>query len=155
MILAKKNNLISIRRLEEKDINELYELLQGLSEKAKKFFHPHSFDLNTLKNICKSKQDHYFVMTLENKIIGYSFLRLFGYENPSFGCCIRNGFENKGYGTMLTQWTTEKAKELGYKKVILKTYKENISAQKVYKKVGYKIIGETEDGKEYKMEKKL
>jgi len=91
-------------------------------------------------------------MKLEKKIIGYSFLRFFGYETPSFGCCIRNGYEKKGYGMILTKWTIEKAKKLGFNKVILKTYKENIPAQKIYKKIGFKIIGETEDKKQYKME---
>ncbi len=36
--------------------------------------------------------------------------------------------------------------------ISLKTYKENISAQKVYEKLGFKIIGETEHKKQYKME---
>ena len=36
--------------------------------------------------------------------------------------------------------------------MLLKTYKENISAQKVYEELGFKIIGETEHKKQYKME---
>ncbi len=145
-------NYYLIRNIEENDVKELFDLLNNLDEITKKFFHPHPFDFETINNICKSKKDHYFVMVLDGKIIGYSFLRLFGYKIPSFGCCISNGYENRGYGTILTKWTTDKARELGYKKVILKTYKENIAAQKIYKKVGYKIVGETEDGKEYRME---
>jgi len=129
----------------------LYELLQNLSVKSKKFFHPHRFDLKTLNELCRNSNDYYFVMMLEKKLIGYSFLRFFGHETPSFGCCIRNGYENKGFGMILTRWTIEKANELGFNKVILKTYKENISAQKIYKKIGFKIIGETKDKKQYRM----
>jgi len=151
---AKEGSII-IRTFEDRDVDELYGLLQQLSENDKRFFHPHSFDLNTIREICNSKKDHYFVTTLDGKIIGYSFLRLFGYEIPSFGCYICNGYENKGYGTILTRWTVNKAKELGYNKVILKTYKDNVSAQKIYKKVGFKIIGETENKKQYRMELEL
>lgn len=151
---AKEESII-IRTFEDRDVDELHGLLQQLSENDKRFFHPHSFDLKALREICNSKKDHYFIMALGEKIIGYSFLRLFGYEIPSFGCCIRDGYENKGYGTILTRWTINKAKELGYNKVILKTYKENISAQKIYKKTGFKIIGETEDKKQYQMELEL
>lgn len=151
---AKEGSII-IRTFEDRDVDELHELLQQLNENGKRFFHPHSFNLKALREISNSKKDHYFSMVLDGKIIGYSFLRLFGYEIPSFGCCIRKGYENKGYGTVLTRWTVNKAKELGYNKVILKTYKENISAQKIYKKVGFKIIGETEDEKQYRMELEL
>ena len=142
---------LTFKSFEKRDINGLLDLLQNLSKKNKEYFHPHSFDAKTLLENLKSS-DHYFIMLLEDKIIGYSFLRLFGFEIPSFGISIRKGFTVKGYGTILTKWTIEKARKIGYKKVILKTYKENISALKLYEKFGFKIIGETEDKKQYRME---
>ena len=152
MKIRVKENSVFIREVEENDNKELYDFLNELNLKTKGDFHPHSFDFDTITDICKGKKDHYFVMFLKNKLIGYSFLRLFGYETPSFGIVIRRGFTRKGFGTILTKWTVGKAKELGYKKVILKTYTENISAKKVYEKVGFKIIGVTDDEKQYKME---
>jgi len=144
-----------IRSIEENDAMDIFNLLNDLDEKTKIFFHPHSFDFKTISNICRSKTDHYFVIFLKDKLIGYSFLRLFGYEIPSFGIVIRRGYTERGYGTILSRWTISKAKELGYKKVILKTYKENFHAQKIYKRIGFKIVGESEDKKEYKMELNL
>lgn len=151
MIKNSNETSIIIRTLEFRDINTLNILLQNLRETDKKFFHPHSFNLETLQELFKSKTDHYFVMELNKRIIGYSFLRLFGYEIPSFGCCIFNRYKNKNYGTILTSWTVKRAKTLGYNKVILKTYKKNKYALKIYKKIGFKIIGETEDKKQYRM----
>jgi RimJ/RimL family protein N-acetyltransferase len=150
-----KEEKLLIRDIDERDAKELFDLLNDLDEKTKAFFHPHTFDYDTIESICKSKKDHYFVMTLNKKIVGYSFLRLFGYEIPSFGIVIRRGFTGKGYGKILTKWTVDKARELGYKKVILKTYKENVPAQAIYKKIGFKITGESDDKKEYKMELEL
>lgn len=147
----KSDKPLILRSFIKKDVDEILEILYNLSEKNKQFFHPHKFDIETLIDNLNSN-DHYFVLILEDKIIGYSFLRLFGHELPSFGCCIRKGYENKGYGITLTRLTINKAKELGYVKVILKTYKENIFAKKIYKKVGFKIIGETEDKKQFHME---
>lgn len=152
MNIYKNNVSILIRDIKKKDANELFNLLNGLDKKTKKIFHPHSFDRGTISSICKSKKDHYFVMFLDNEMIGYSFLRLFGYNIPSFGIIIKKEFSDKGFGTILIDWTINKAKELGYKKVILKTYKENIAAQKIYEKIGFKITGETEDNKQYKMD---
>lgn len=78
-------------------------LLDGLSQKAKKFFHLHPFNEKTMKNICSSKKDHYYVLLSDNKIIGYCFLRIFGYQIPSFGCCIRNEIQGKVYGYKITK----------------------------------------------------
>lgn len=152
MSIYKKDNTILIRDIKEKDAKELFDFLNNLDDKTKNFFHPHSFDLKSIIEICKSKKDHYFVMFIDEKLIGYSFLRLFGFEIPSFGVIIKNGFTRKGYGIILTRWTIEQATKLGYKKVILKTYKENIYARKVYEKIGFKITGETKDKKQFKME---
>jgi RimJ/RimL family protein N-acetyltransferase len=144
-----------IRKINKNDAVELFNMMNDTDKKIKNFFHPHEFDEGTIKNICESENDHYYVMIKNKKIIGYSFLRLFGYEIPSFGIFIKKEFTRKGYGTYLTKWTIEKARNIGYQKVILKTYKKNIHAQKVYEKIGFKIIGETDDKKQYKMELKL
>ena len=152
MSIKNKEKSVFIRDIKEKDIKELFEFLNELDNNTQGFFHPHSFDLKTIKDICTSKKDHYFVMFLDSTLIGYSFLRLFGYKIPSFGIVIKNDFTKRDYGTILTRWTIEKARELGYKKIILKTYKENIPAQKLYEKLGFKITGETKDKKQYKME---
>jgi RimJ/RimL family protein N-acetyltransferase len=152
MSIDSKKESIFIRNINESDAKKLYEFLKNLDENTKTYFHPHPFDMKTILNICKSKKDHYFVMFLKNNLIGYSFLRLFSYEIPSYGIIIKKEYTNKGYGTILTKWTIEKAKNLGFKKVILKTYIENISAQKVYEKLGFNIVGKTKDKKQYKME---
>lgn len=149
--MMREDSYLTFRSVGKDDVNELYDLCNNLTERDKKFFHPHPFDKKTLIEICSSTKDYYFVMLLNNKIIGYSLLRLFGYEIPSFGCCIRRGYENIGYGEKLTKWTLNKAKELGYKKVILKVYKNNERALELYKKVGFKTTGEIKSTKEIKM----
>lgn len=144
-----------IRKVQKSDVEELYALFKNLSEDDKQFFHPHQFDKQSLKKICNSTDDNYFVMILNNEIIGYSMLRFFGYEIPSFGIYIHRLFRNKGYGKFLTQWTLNRAKELEIEKVILKTYKNNTGAQHLYEKIGFKITGETDDKKQFMMEIKL
>lgn len=150
-----KDNTICYRRVNDHDVDELYELLNGLTLGEKFFFHPHPFDRLTIQEICTSKNDNYFVMILDGKIIGYSMLRLFGYKIPSFGCCIRKGYSGKGYGSMLTVWTVDQAKKLGYSKIILKVHKDNLSAFKIYTKIGFSITGEIPEKDEITMEKQL
>lgn len=149
-----EKNPITFRELNKDDVYGLVNLLNGLSEKDKAIFHPHEFNKETLESNLNTA-DHYFVMVYENQIIGYSFLRLFGFEIPSFGCCIRNGSKNRGFGSKLIKLTIDQAKELGYKEIILKTYKENIYAKRIYERIGFKEEGETDDKKQIKMRLKF
>jgi RimJ/RimL family protein N-acetyltransferase len=136
---------IVIRKICNSDIDQLLDLLNTLSEASKRFFHPHDFNKKTLNQIIKNTTDHYFVMLFENKIIGYSFLRCFGFKIPSYGCCIHQNYQKKGYATILTYWTLQKAQSLGYKKIILNVYKKNMPAIQLYKKVGFTINTDSND----------
>lgn len=153
--MEQKGKDITFRSVDKNDIDQLCDLLNELTNDSKKFFHPHSFDKKTITEICSSGKDHYFVMVSDGLIIGYSMLRLFGYKIPSFGCCIRTGYGGMGYGSMFTVWTVNKAKELGYEKIILRVHKDNVYAFQLYKKVGFIVIDELSEKNEYKMEIQL
>lgn len=146
---------IEFRSVTGNDANDLYTVLNSLSKEAKKFFHPHPFDKKTIKKICTSTKDHYFVLTLNKKIVGYSMLRLFGHSIPSFGVCIRDGYEKHGYGEMMTEKTIQKAKEFGYTEVILTVHKENAPALELYKKIGFTTMYQDLKTGEIKMKKPL
>jgi len=146
---------IEFRAITKNDVNELYELLNTLSEETKMFFHPHQFDKKTLEQICNSTKDYYFVLTKKKKIIGYSMLRLFGYNIPSLGICIRNGYENKGYGQLMTVKTIQKAAELCYKEVILHVHEKNVRALDLFKRMGFKAIQKKPRTSEIEMKKSL
>ena len=79
------NAFLKIREINSADAKDLFDWLNNLDEGTKRFFHPHSFDIKTIKNISKNQKDHYFTMRLDDKLVGYSFLRLFGYSIPSLG----------------------------------------------------------------------
>jgi RimJ/RimL family protein N-acetyltransferase len=146
---------IVFRTITKNDVKDLYEFLGTLSDDAKKFFRPHQFDKNTIELICRSTEDHYFVLKKENKIIGYSMLRLFGYNTPSIGLCIGNGYEHKGYGQLMLKKTLQKAEQLGYQDVILTIQKENVRAWNLYLKNGFDIIERDSKTGKIKMKKLL
>lgn len=145
------NNSLIFRPINPCDVNELYDFLNGLSDEVKFFFHPHKFDKNNLINLCSSKRDHYFVMYLDDKLIGYSMLRLFRHNVPSFGCCIHPDYYRKGYGYKLTRLTLNIANKLRYKRVVLKVNKKNKIAFNLYKKIGFKVIDKNISKEEIKM----
>ena len=142
-----------IRRVTPKDVPGLVDLITTLSPQSKRYFHPHPFDEPTIiELLSQSSKDMYFVQILDGTIIGYSMLRFFDHPTPSLGCCIRRGYEGKGYGTKLTQWTVRTARDLGHTRVILKVYKENQRAVHMYSKVGFSRYDESPETKELYME---
>lgn len=145
--------ILDFRPLTENDVDGIYDLLNNLSEDSKKNFHPHTFDRTTLNKICSSKEDHHFVLTLDNKIIGYSMLRLLGHSTPSLGLCIRNGYEKRGYGKRMTERTLQQAKNLGYKEVILNVHKDNTQAITLYRNAGFTIMSQNHTTGEIQMKK--
>jgi ribosomal protein S18 acetylase RimI-like enzyme len=132
-------------RLENKHINELYKML-NFCQKDEEYFHPHSFDKRYLKSLLKERFNYYFVLIEDNKIIGYSMLRTFGrYPDPTFGGFIHRDYRRRGYGTELLKKTIDKAKELGFKRVLLKVHKDNEKAINLYSKIGFRELEKEND----------
>ena len=129
------------RRVNTDDADQLYKLLNDRGG-GNRFFHPHRFNMKTLQEICRSKKDYYYVLVLNEKIIGYSMLRLFGTDTPSFGCYINRRYRGDGYGTLITQWTLDEAYRMGYKEVILHVHRENYVAIGLYQKAGFMYADE-------------
>jgi ribosomal protein S18 acetylase RimI-like enzyme len=143
-----------IRKMGEKDLQELHERLNGLSQKDKEFFHPHAFTMAALRQLLDLTYDSYFVKELHNILIGYSMLRTFGkYEIPTFGGVIWEEYRGRGHGSALLKDTLSEAKKLGFTIVKLKVYEHNMRAFNLYKKHGFTILGK--EGDEIWMEKHL
>jgi len=141
------------RRLEEKDIYELYKMLNSCKDNGE-YFRPHSFEKLKLKKLLREKLNHYFVLIINDKIIGYSMLRTFGiFPHPTFGGIIHKDHRGVGFGHSLLIHTLEKAKELNFEKVLLKVDEDNIIAINLYKKVGFKEI--QKESNQYWMEIEL
>jgi len=134
-----------LEELKEKHIHILYNELQTLSEEDKYFFHPHRFDEETLRKLLKDGE-HYYIFSVNDKNIGYCFLRTFHkYSIPTLGCVIWKRYRRKNYGYILMQELIKRAKELGYKKLKLKVYHDNKKAFKLYKKCGFEKIEDGDD----------
>ncbi len=61
-------------------------------------------------------------------------------------------YQNKGVGTALLDFFEEKMKIKGETKLMLSTESDNLGAQRLYKRLGYKCIGELELYAEQKKE---
>ena len=103
-----------------------------------------------IKDFGKEKDDICFVAETNSKIIGAVWVRDmkdYGHIEdgvPSFAISLYKPYRNFGIGTKLMKTMLSELKQRGYKKTSLAVQKENY-AVKMYRKVGFEIIRETEE----------
>lgn len=103
-----------------------------------------------IKDFGKSKDDIALVAELNNKIVGIIWTRImndYGHiddKTPSLAMSVDKEYQKRGIGTSLLKNMIESLKENNYKKVSLSVQKENY-AVRLYKKVGFKVITETDE----------
>lgn len=103
-----------------------------------------------IKNFGSYDSDYCLVAEVDNKIIGAVWVRImndYGHiddQTPSFAISVFKDFRNMGVGTALMKNMLTLLKEQGYRHASLAVQKENY-AVKMYKKVGFEIIGENDE----------
>ena len=128
---------ILFRKATSSDAVQLSKMLNQLSDQDKRFFSPHAFDVQTLRELCSNTHDFYFVLVKNNQVIGYSMLRCFRTDTPTFGCCIHPDHRGNGYSSILMQETLAAAKHYGFSKVILHVHTDNTVAYHLYEQHGF------------------
>ena len=87
---------------------------------------------------------------MKGKIIGAVWVRImndYGHidnETPSLAISLYNEYRHLGIGTALMKAILQLLKEKGYKQISLSVQKENYAVN-MYRKIGFKIVSETEE----------
>lgn len=109
-----------------------------------------------IKDFGKFDDDYAFVAEVSGKIIGAVWSRTNeGYGNinsstPHLAISLYKEYRSQGIGTSMMQHILQFLKEKGYAQVSLGVNKENYAVN-MYKKVGFKIIGDGADDTEWLM----
>lgn len=100
-----------------------------------------------IKDFGEKPDDRCLVAEADEKIVGVVWVRImedYGHvddETPSFAISLYKEYRGHGIGTALMVKMLELLRESGYKKASLAVQKENY-AVKMYKKVGFEVVGE-------------
>ena len=146
----------NIRKIKEKEYilleDFIYEAIfipEGVSPPPKSIINQPDLQVY-IKDFGKEKDDICFVAETDNKIIGAVWVRDmkdYGHIEdgvPSFAISLYKPYRNFGIGTELMTTMLSELKQKGYKKTSLAVQKENY-AVKMYRKVGFEVIRETEE----------
>lgn len=100
-----------------------------------------------IKDFGEKPDDRCLVAEADEKIVGVVWVRImedYGHiddETPSFAISLYREYRGHGIGTALIVKMLELLRENGYKRASLAVQKENY-AVKMYKKVGFEVVGE-------------
>lgn len=108
------HNLYSFKRLEESDIEDLYELLISQKSSDLEYFRPHRFDLKSLKIQLKKRAFLMMGAFDGEKLIGYFFLRFFVNKKCFVGRLIDKSYRGKGIGIIMNNIMYETAWRMGF-----------------------------------------
>jgi phosphinothricin acetyltransferase len=82
----------------------------------------------------------------EGRVIGFGSLNVFNpraaYKHVAdFSLYVERSWRNKGVGRRLLQTLTERARQLGYHKMVLSAFPFNPAGLALYRKSGFRVVG--------------
>ncbi|MGE5107674.1 MAG: GNAT family N-acetyltransferase [Sphingobacteriales bacterium] len=158
----KNGQKASIRLLNDNDTQKLFSYLSSLSSETKSRFSPHSFDWQTVENICTNLDDvmRYVALEAAGEIIAYMLFKqgmiewdgkryaernqYFIYHTTvTYAPSVADGWQNSGLGTMMHRQIESVLKSKGIQHIILwgGVQVANERAMNFYKKLGYLLMG--------------
>ena len=123
---------MNFEKVKLEDIDEMLKI-------EKKSFHSH-WSRQTFVDEFSSDNGHYVAIKDGGKILGYSGFRHVLDEGHITTLAVSPKFRKKGIGTKLIMQLITDAKAKGLIKLYLEVRQSNVAAQKIYKKLGFKIL---------------
>jgi len=139
-----------IRKYQESDYEEVWNLhnIALDSVGAHGGNGPWDEDLKNIEKVYLNNDSEFLVAVMDNKIVGMgALLKKDNSKAEIKRMRVLPEYQSKGIGKLILNKLENTAKKLGYKKLILDTTIEQIIAQKLYEKYGYKKTGRTEMGR--------
>jgi len=134
--------MIEIERLRPEHLDRLKVFFEAINNPAYvENFSPHPFDDENANRVCNyNGQDLYYSVLLDrSEIIAYGILRGWdeGFEIPSIGLCVLQGYQGRGLGELLMNLLETVSRLRSCQKVMLKVKKNNTAAISLYEKRKY------------------
>lgn len=79
---------------------------------------------------------------IKNKFtyLGYGQILLIDKKYTVVNLCVKNEFQNKGFGTLLLKYLLFNAKKNGIKEIFIKVSSDNIQAKNIYNSIGFELV---------------
>ncbi len=147
-VRTREGRPLQVRRLQPGDSDALRQFNHSLSDASRDLFLPHPYDEATMAQVLqrsKHGKDLTLGLFAGQAMIGYFFLWYFTERVPLLGIGLADRFQGRGLGLQMMELLIEAAKDNGNEGIELTTLPENQAAFSLYRKTGFRYIGEVQN----------
>jgi ribosomal protein S18 acetylase RimI-like enzyme len=139
--------MIEIRKAKPEDRKQIWHILQAVIQRGDSFVYPAEWSEQTMTDYWCASDKHTYVALVNGELAGTFFMKD---NQPGRGAHIANAgymvsdkHTGMGIGHAMGEFSLKEAKRLGYKAMQFNiVVKSNTHAVKLWKKLGFNIIGE-------------
>lgn len=124
--------MVKVRTMNYFDLEQVVEIEQRA--------YPYPWTLGIFRD-CLRVGHNAWVLTLENKLIGYGIVMLAPGEAHILNICIDPEYQRKGLGRYLLRHLIKKSAQTDIDMVMLEVRCSNVSAQRLYQSEGFNELG--------------
>lgn len=131
---------VIIRQYQDSDKDAVWQLhVDGLNQTGSFIFDPQlDSDFENIKRVYIENSGDFFVASLNDTVIGMGALRKVDFDTAEIKRMrVSIKHQRKGLGSTILEKLIQRAKELGYKKLILDTSERQDAAKQLYEKFGF------------------
>lgn len=140
-----KKRALVIRMSTLDDAETLVSFFERQPEEAFRFFRPHSFDIDTIKRLLARTSFVIGVVTCEEKIIGYFFIRSFVHGRGFLGKMVDCQWQGRGIGKLMCKAAMDMSDALGIR-MFESINKNNLASMRSSSVLKQVVVKELEDG---------
>lgn len=126
------SSLVEVRTMAYTDLKQVF----AVEQKA----YPHPWTLGIFRD-CLRIGYNAWVMTLDNKVIGYGIVMLSPGEAHILNICVHPEYQRKGLGRHLLRHLVKKSNQTDVDMILLEVRRSNINAQLLYQSEGFHELG--------------
>ncbi|MCS7223983.1 MAG: GNAT family N-acetyltransferase [Armatimonadetes bacterium] len=157
----KNGSQVLVRMLREADAESLADFFtKGLSPTSRDLFFAYGMDpliVEWVREEPNSDRVFRLIALSGDTIVAYAYWRvqLTNPGLPLLSIAVADQYQGIGLGTLLMDLLIEEAKARKMKGIELHVFKHNARALGLYKKLGFQVVGQTYDGRQWIMEKRF
>lgn len=141
----------NLEPLRQEDENSLYEIFREVVDSGSQFPYEHSSNQEFQRQFIDAQSHVYVCHSSSGEVVGGFYIRsnFSGRSNhiANAAYMVRGSHRGQGIGTLLVKASLHIAKDLGFKSMQFNmVFSENTVATKLYKKLGFKVIGTIPQG---------